>query len=85
MRHVASPQFWQRYDKLPKHIQSLADRTFETLKRDPSHPSLQFKPAAGYWAARIGLRYRALAIRDGDDLIWFWIGSHAEYDGLLKR
>jgi hypothetical protein len=22
--------------------------------------------------------------RDGDNLIWFWIGSHAQYDKLLK-
>ena len=22
---------------------------------------------------------------DDDDITWFWIGSHADYDNLLKR
>jgi len=35
------------------------------------------------WSVRIGLHYRALAIEDDEDLLWIWIGSHAEYDRLL--
>lgn len=23
--------------------------------------------------------------REGDDITWFWIGSHAEYDALVAR
>jgi hypothetical protein len=34
---------------------------------------------------RIGLAYRALGVRDGDDVVWFWIGSHADYDQLLRE
>jgi hypothetical protein len=33
----------------------------------------------------VGLHYRALAVEDGADLIWFWIGTHAEYDRLLDQ
>jgi hypothetical protein len=77
--------FLEAYRALPKDIQRLADRNFELLKRDPTHPSLQLKPLARYWAVRVGLHYRALAIRDGDDFIWFWIGSHAVYDALIRR
>jgi hypothetical protein len=29
------------------------------------------------------LHYRALAVADGSDLVWFWIGTHAEYDRIL--
>ncbi len=83
MRHVTDPDFWRGYDRLPAHIRKLADRNFESLKADPSHPSLHFKPAGRYWSVRVGIQFRALAIRDGDDFIWFWIGSHAEYDRLL--
>ena len=36
------------------------------------------------YAARVGLGYRALAILDGDAAVWFWIGTHAEYDQLLR-
>jgi hypothetical protein len=33
---------------------------------------------------RITIDYRALGIRDGDEIMWFWIGSHADYDALIK-
>lgn len=85
MNHFASPDFWEAYHALPHRIRRLADRNYALLKRDPTHPSLQLKPVAGYWAVRVGLHYRALSMRDGDDLIWFWIGSHAAYDNLIRR
>jgi hypothetical protein len=37
------------------------------------------------WSARVGIHYRAIAVEDGSDLIWFWIGHHAEYDRLVGR
>jgi hypothetical protein len=55
--------------------------------RNPSHPSLRFKRVhtiRPIYSARIGLDYRALAVVDGDAVIWFWIGSHAECDQLLR-
>jgi hypothetical protein len=44
---------------------------------------LRFKKTGDVWSARIGSRHRALAIEVDDGLVWFWIGSHAEYDRLL--
>jgi hypothetical protein len=55
------------------------------LKVSARHPSLHFKPVGLYWSVRIGRRHRALAVRDGDELVWFWIGSHADYDQRLRR
>lgn len=83
MRHRASPKFWQYYHKLPSGIQKLADKSYELLKHDPHHPSIRFKKVGGFWSARIGRHYRALAIEDGNDLVWFWIGHHSEYDFLI--
>jgi len=54
------------------------------LKADPTHPSLQFKKVGRFWAARVGLHYRAVAVEASDGLIWFWIGTHAEYDRLVS-
>jgi hypothetical protein len=54
--------------------------------RDPGHASLRFKQVHStrqIYSARIGLGYRALGVRDGDTIVWFWIGSHAEYDRLV--
>ncbi|MBM7049866.1 MULTISPECIES: type II toxin-antitoxin system RelE/ParE family toxin [Rhizobium] len=84
MKHHAAPPFWQAYEKLPKHVRELADRNFELLKSNPKHPSLHFKQVGRFWSARVGISWRALAVADGDDLIWFWIGSHTEYDKLLR-
>jgi hypothetical protein len=84
MRHVASPAFWEAYARLPDSVRALADKNYALLKENPQHPSLHFKKTGRFWTVRVGLRYRALAVESGDDLIWFWIGSHADYDALIK-
>jgi hypothetical protein len=83
LRHFASPDFWEAYSRLPARVRKVADRNFALLRSDSLHPSLHFKKAGRYWSVRVGLRYRAIAVRDGDDMIWFWIGNNGEYDRLL--
>ena len=83
MNHHASPDFWSCYRPLPASIQELADKSFGLLKADPTHPSLHFKKVGRFWAARVGLHYRAVAVEASDGLVWFWIGTHAEYDRLV--
>jgi hypothetical protein len=83
MRHFASPAFWEAYRKLPDRIRTLADKNYALLKENPRHPSLRFKKIGRYWSIRVGARYRALAVERKDDLLWFWIGSHADYDALI--
>jgi hypothetical protein len=69
---------------LPSSIRGLADANFALLKNDPRHPSLQFKKVGQYWSVRVGLHYRALAVETEDRYLWFWIGSHADYDRLIR-
>ena len=83
MKHFASRAFWEAYDRLPKQVRDLADRNYTLLKENPRHPSLQFKRVGRFWSVRVGLRYRALATEADGDLIWFWIGSHADYDAMV--
>ena len=85
MRHFASPNFWQYYDLLPEEIQRLADKNYELLKQNPQHPSLHFKQIGRYRSVRVGIEYRALAVEGPDGPIWLWIGTHAEYERLLRR
>ena len=82
--HRTTPQFWQRFDALDDATQKLARKNFALLKENPRHPSLHFKNVGDYWSVRVGLSTRALAIENGDDFIWVWIGSHAEYDKLIS-
>jgi len=77
------PEFWRRFNELPFEVQQQAREVFRAFRRNPRHPSLRFKPLKGNPSAcsvRIGLRYRAVALRTGDTLRWFWIGSHADFD-----
>ena len=90
MKHFATASFWKLHDQLPKHIQQLAKKNYELLRVDPEHPSIHFKKLASggrnqYASARIGDHYRAVcSIVDGDAL-WLWIGSHEDYNKVLKR
>jgi hypothetical protein len=84
MRHLATPSFWQAYGKLPLAVRELADRNYTLLKEDPRHPSQHFKKVGRFWSVRIGLRHRALATEVEDGLLWFWIGSHADYDAMIQ-
>lgn len=88
MRSVTTERFRKAYSVLPVQIQRLADKAFKLWKENPQHPGLQFKqvhPDPPVYSVRISLGYRALGVKDGDTMIWFWIGSHAQYDELLKN
>jgi hypothetical protein len=84
MRHFASASFWTAYEALPGHIRTQADNQYDLLKSDPRHPSLYLKRVGSYWSVRIGRRYRALAAETDEGLIWFWIGSHGDYDKIIR-
>jgi hypothetical protein len=83
LNHYASPDFWSCYRALPAEVQRLADKSFSLLKENPQHPSLHFKKVDRFWSARVGLHYRALAVEAPDGRLWFWIGTHADYDKLV--
>ena len=87
MRHFALPRFWRHYHQLPEDVQELADKSYELLRADPRHPSLHFKKVGKtkqLWSVRVGAHYRALAMERAEGIVWFWIGTHAEYDTLLS-
>lgn len=82
--HKAAPSFWHHYRLLPEDIQTLADKNFELLEKNLRHPSVQFKKIGKIWSARVSRDYRALAVAVPDGFLWFWIGTHKEYDRILK-
>ena len=84
MTHTANPSFWESYDALPAEIQALADKNLEQLKTNPRHPSLCLKKVGQYWSVRVGRKYRAVAIEFEEHLVWFWIGTHTEYDQIIR-
>lgn len=83
MIHYATDRFWRLYTKLPVSVRKLADKSFKLLKENPRHPSLHFKRIGRLRSVRVSAHHRALATESGEDLVWFWIGSHDEYERLV--
>ena len=84
MRHIATKKFWRSYNSLPNDIQKIAEKNFELLKSAPKHPSLNLKKIKELWPVRVGLSHRALGIDHDEGIAWIWIGSHSEYDRLIR-
>ena len=81
-------RFRKVFDRLPAHVQQLAGKAFRMWLEDPFRPSLRFKrvlQAPPVYSVRIGIEWRALGVRDGNEMTWFWIGSHGDYDKLLSQ
>jgi len=81
-------RFRSAFAKLPESAQHRARTAYQRFKEDPSHPSLRFKrvhPTLAVYSARVSLDYRAVGVMEDDEMIWFWIGSHADYDQLLAQ
>jgi hypothetical protein len=83
VKHFASSAFWKAYEALPPLIREIADKNYTLLKENPQHPSLHFKKVGRLWSVRIGLRHRALGTDVDGGILWFWVGSHANYDALI--
>jgi hypothetical protein len=80
--------FKDAFNKLPKSIQTKARRAFRHFRSNPQHPGLQFKlidKENEVYSARIDQNYRALAVREDDAWVWFWIGTHTEYDKFIAH
>lgn len=87
MKSRRNERFRQAFNVLPPDVKDLARDAYRRFRDDPSHPGLQFKVVnhkLRIHSARVGNHYRALGVVEGDIIVWFWIGSHAEYDQLLR-
>ncbi|MEO0949575.1 MAG: hypothetical protein AAFY11_15805 [Cyanobacteria bacterium J06641_5] len=69
--HYTTRRFWKCYDAFPKAVQQVADRAYELLKADPSHPSLHLKKVGKYWSVRAGQGYRAFGVEVEQGILWF--------------
>lgn len=86
MKSFTSRRFREMYAALPDDVKVRARRAYHLFRRNPSHPGLHFKKVDvnDVYSARVGLGYRALGQMDGEEIVWFWIGRHTDYDKLLS-
>ena len=73
------------FENLPGPIQKVSKKNFALLKANPLHPSLHFKKVEKFWSVQVGIAHRALAVEDVEDFIWIWIGTHSEYELMIKE
>jgi hypothetical protein len=81
-------QFWKLYSKLPPNAKAAARIAYQKFHQDPAHPSLHLERVefeARAWSVRVTLNYRAVALRSGDSCVWFWIGTHRDFDRQFPR
>lgn len=88
MKSYTTKRFREAYAILPERIKQLTLKNYKIWLTDSLHPSLHYKQVHNtkpIFSARVGISYRVLGIQQNEEIIWFWIGSHSEYDKLLKQ
>lgn len=86
MRSFLDPEFLVLYRALPADIRRQARAAYQRFKENPQHPGLRFnrvRTRSPLYSARVNDSYRVLGLLEGDEITWFWIGSHADYDRYL--
>ncbi len=88
MNSHLDPAFLKLYRQLPNQIRQQARKTYQLWKSEPTHPSLHFKCVSqriDAYSVRVTRGYRAVGVKLDQTIIWFWIGSHADYDQVIKK
>jgi len=90
----APPRFWKLFEQLPVRIQTAARGAFAQFQENPDHRSLNRKHLNdkassrhrdGSISVRVTKMYRAIYIVEGDDNVWYWIGSHEDYNNFTGQ
>jgi hypothetical protein len=72
---------------LPESVQTKARGAYALWAQDRDHPSLHFKKVHAsmlVYSVRVDRTWRALGVLEQEIMIWFWIGSHADYEAVLR-
>lgn len=90
MNSSRTKRFHELFLLLPQRVQETAQKNYQLWKSNPFHPSLEFKevkPKERIWSVRVGIGWRALGVmKPGEEkIVWFWVGSHADYDKILGK
>ncbi|MFZ9738626.1 MAG: hypothetical protein ACO3EZ_11515 [Prochlorotrichaceae cyanobacterium] len=89
MKSELTEDFVKSFAQLPARVKQTARKNYRLWKQNPSHPSLEFKKLntkEPLYSVRAGIGWRAIGVlKQPNTIVWFWIGSHSEYDKLLKR
>lgn len=88
MKSKITESFRQSYGRLPDDVRALVRKNYKLWRADPFHPGLQFKRIHNtepVWSARVGIHYRVVGVKDDDTMIWYFLGTHREYERLVRN
>ncbi len=88
MKSRTTGAFRAAFARLPRVAQDQCRDSYKLFVENPRHPGLRFKKVHSsllIYSARVARRYRAIGVIEGDEILWFWVGTHSEYDKLLAR
>jgi hypothetical protein len=87
LRSRTTRRFRRAFSRLPEPVKERARDAYKRFVESPNHPGLRFKlihTTEPIYSVRVTKDYRALGLLEDDTIIWFWIGSHADYDELIS-
>ena len=88
MTSHTNKNFRKLFRELPADVQTTARKAYGIWRSNPAHPSLEFKKVHNtlpIFSVRVSLGWRAVGVKKGNVMTWFWIGSHNDYDKLLGQ
>ncbi len=88
MTSRGTTDFWRLYHALSPEVRQAAQNAFQKFLDNPAHPGLQLERLRSdgrAWSVRVTRNYRAVARRYDDGWLWFWIGSHEEFDRRFPK
>ncbi len=86
MKSSGNEEFWRLYHLLPEQVRAQSRQAYRLFISNPDHPSLRFKKLNGprnFWSVRFGGGYRAVCERDGESVVWIWVGTRQDFGKMF--
>lgn len=90
-RNRTTRSFREQFFRFPAHVQQLTRDASRLFDCDPDHPSLRRhrlidkksgKHAPDSISVSITMQYRAIYVSADGMNVWYWIGTHAQYNSF---
>ena len=87
MKSVYAEEYQELFAKLPPDVQKQARKANRLFNINPYYPGLRFEcvnKEKSRHSVRINRKYRAVGRMEGDTIVWYFIGTHADYDRIIR-
>lgn len=94
-RNKTTQRFRECYAQLPQRVQRLTRLTAVAFDADPTRSTFRLheltdtsksRHLPGSFSVSVTMGYRAIyTLEESGVRIWYWVGSHADYDTLVGK